>query len=138
MIRRPPRSTLFPYTTLFRSVSPEAVRTLGVVLGDVEERRGRRRPRDGRHTLDAVGLERARLEVLHVECVLAGPRDVHGVDEAPAVVAHGVGAERQERMALREPVEVEGDLLGRLEAPVFATEDRVLLALLRARVVEVV
>src|SRR5258708_27818268 len=23
MIRRPPRSTLFPYTTLFRSVSPE-------------------------------------------------------------------------------------------------------------------
>src|SRR5256885_2736971 len=24
MIRRPPRSTLFPYTTLFRSVSPHA------------------------------------------------------------------------------------------------------------------
>src|SRR2546426_8318949 len=26
MIRRPPRSTLFPYTTLFRSVSREAAR----------------------------------------------------------------------------------------------------------------
>src|SRR5258705_830213 len=26
MIRRPPRSTLFPYTTLFRSVSPHVVR----------------------------------------------------------------------------------------------------------------
>src|SRR3712207_8746784 len=25
MIRRPPRSTLFPYTTLFRSVVPESV-----------------------------------------------------------------------------------------------------------------
>src|SRR3712207_8445687 len=25
MIRRPPRSTLFPYTTLFRSVGPHAV-----------------------------------------------------------------------------------------------------------------
>src|SRR5256885_12798610 len=25
MIRRPPRSTLFPYTTLFRSVTPTAV-----------------------------------------------------------------------------------------------------------------
>src|SRR3712207_7278579 len=25
MIRRPPRSTLFPYTTLFRSVRPEGV-----------------------------------------------------------------------------------------------------------------
>src|SRR3712207_8689074 len=31
MIRRPPRSTLFPYTTLFRSLapSPEAVTPLG-------------------------------------------------------------------------------------------------------------
>src|SRR5256885_12745874 len=25
MIRRPPRSTLFPYTTLFRSVAPDAL-----------------------------------------------------------------------------------------------------------------
>src|SRR2546426_4062244 len=31
MIRRPPRSTLFPYTTLFRSICAE-VRRLGVVL----------------------------------------------------------------------------------------------------------
>src|SRR3712207_8403485 len=29
MIRRPPRSTLFPYTTLFRSVGDVAVRQLG-------------------------------------------------------------------------------------------------------------
>src|SRR2546427_5836149 len=28
MIRRPPRSTLFPYTTLFRSEQQDAVRTL--------------------------------------------------------------------------------------------------------------
>src|SRR3712207_8375782 len=27
MIRRPPRATLFPYTTLFRSVVPERLRT---------------------------------------------------------------------------------------------------------------
>src|SRR3989442_4942826 len=31
MIRRPPRSTLFPYTTLFRSVSPLALRLLSLV-----------------------------------------------------------------------------------------------------------
>src|SRR2546429_7310698 len=31
MIRRPPRSTLFPYTTLFRSPTHEAI-TSGVVL----------------------------------------------------------------------------------------------------------
>src|SRR2546425_13257156 len=38
MIRRPPRSTLFPYTTLFRSLQREAVAPPGMVLvvgGDV-------------------------------------------------------------------------------------------------------
>src|SRR2546423_10716169 len=30
MIRRPPRSTLFPYTTLFRSLRGEALRTPGI------------------------------------------------------------------------------------------------------------
>src|SRR5256885_12726165 len=38
MIRRPPRSTLFPYTTLFRSVHDNASRQLhrhaGILLGD--------------------------------------------------------------------------------------------------------
>src|SRR5438034_7212034 len=29
MIRRPPRSTLFPYTTLFRSISPHRTPSLG-------------------------------------------------------------------------------------------------------------
>src|SRR2546422_1894596 len=35
MIRRPPRSTLFPYTTLFRSVShfPESTDLLSLMLG---------------------------------------------------------------------------------------------------------
>src|SRR5688572_32418359 len=31
MIRRPPRSTLFPYTTLFRSVEAEGNMTLSIV-----------------------------------------------------------------------------------------------------------
>src|SRR3712207_7015125 len=34
MIRRPPRSTLFPYTTLFRSSSVPARRVTVVFLGD--------------------------------------------------------------------------------------------------------
>src|SRR2546426_7778578 len=34
MIRRPPRSTLFPYTTLFRSLHPK--RALGIVVQLVE------------------------------------------------------------------------------------------------------
>src|SRR2546422_6604554 len=44
MIRRPPRSTLFPYTTLFRSPSVRARRALLHGNGDargLRERRGR-------------------------------------------------------------------------------------------------
>src|SRR3712207_9197939 len=39
MIRRPPRSTLFPYTTLFRSIDPKGLReeVLRVVLHWVEQ-----------------------------------------------------------------------------------------------------
>src|ERR1035438_10683166 len=35
MIRRPPRSTLFPYTTLFRSMTPVAYRNLYVFEGNM-------------------------------------------------------------------------------------------------------
>src|SRR2546422_8085852 len=41
MIRRPPRSTLFPYTTLFRSV--RTMRTSILVLGPLLARLGRAR-----------------------------------------------------------------------------------------------
>src|SRR2546430_9109194 len=46
MIRRPPRSTLFPYTTLFRSLDERAVMRPGAVLadGDVRERAREHRP----------------------------------------------------------------------------------------------
>src|SRR3712207_7096917 len=49
MIRRPPRSTLFPYTTLFRSARVE--QAVGAVL-DVEHLQRRLAPDD------AVGVER--------------------------------------------------------------------------------
>src|SRR3712207_7574423 len=42
MIRRPPRSTLFPYTTLFRSIGRYRDRDAGVVVLDA--RTGRRHP----------------------------------------------------------------------------------------------
>src|SRR3712207_6948052 len=44
MIRRPPRSTLFPYTTLFRSGVRAVLEQLGHDAGDV--RRGHRRAAD--------------------------------------------------------------------------------------------
>src|SRR3712207_9411249 len=40
MIRRPPRSTLFPYTTLFRSVVVGSSGALQTVEGDLDAPRG--------------------------------------------------------------------------------------------------
>src|SRR2546422_8249375 len=57
MIRRPPRSTLFPYTTLFRSECL-GVRIAEAVAAGAARRRDRgqcvRRGREGRHRLPAV------------------------------------------------------------------------------------
>src|SRR3712207_8921703 len=73
MIRRPPRSTLFPYTTLFRSVGPEVL-----VAGEQPQ----------------VGVEPRGLRV-----VVAGP-DVDVVAHAVALAPHdehalGVGLQRR-------------------------------------------
>src|SRR3712207_9004539 len=61
MIRRPPRSTLFPYTTLFRSAvraRGDRRRRRGVVRAGVRGRRGRRRPeRRGARPPTAVGSQ---------------------------------------------------------------------------------
>src|SRR3989442_7027727 len=60
MIRRPPRSTLFPYTTLFRSLLDPGVR--------IEHRLDLRRPdleaRSVDHALEAVGNEEVALVVV--------------------------------------------------------------------------
>src|SRR3712207_7781131 len=54
MIRRPPRSTLFPYTTLFRSVEA-AARVLAELGVDHEvDRRGVSRLRQVVHELDVL------------------------------------------------------------------------------------
>src|SRR3712207_6849583 len=66
MIRRPPRSTLFPYTTLFRSVEHRDVELLAQARLDLEAARrrdvlevdpgepGRDRPDDGDDLVDVL------------------------------------------------------------------------------------
>src|SRR5438093_2142043 len=57
MIRRPPRSTLFPYTTLFRSVVARPRRALPPPrTGDVGGRGGQGRPRSEEHTSELQSL----------------------------------------------------------------------------------
>src|SRR5215211_8514671 len=52
MIRRPPRSTLFPYTTLFRSRRPAARRRVALLSHALRpaRRASRRAPRSEEHT----------------------------------------------------------------------------------------
>src|SRR2546430_15382538 len=83
MIRRPPRSTLFPYTTLFRSpcdLAPQPARFIvAVVHGDVDPVGSDTEPVLPRHPLPGV-LDRLLLEVVaegevaqHLEeCVVPG------------------------------------------------------------------
>src|SRR3712207_8687812 len=64
MIRRPPRSTLFPYTTLFRSIvanepQPVGMTPAGERLG-VKQKGIRRRIRDDHCVVRAQRLHRAR------------------------------------------------------------------------------
>src|SRR5262245_63957079 len=62
MIRRPPRSTLFPYTTLFRSLAArhgdDALRRhhLADLDDDVERRRRGQRDRSEEHTSELQSL----------------------------------------------------------------------------------
>src|SRR5690348_17653718 len=54
MIRRPPRSTLFPYTTLFRSDLELLVRQDGASRAESPDRQIRRRRAAGRHRRRAL------------------------------------------------------------------------------------
>src|SRR2546425_7053551 len=65
MIRRPPRSTLFPYTTLFRSVLPIHVVEVAGAADFLERRRELVR-------LDVVGLDLVLLEQLDLREGLQG------------------------------------------------------------------
>src|SRR2546421_4968899 len=57
MIRRPPRSTLFPYTTLFRS--PPAAELYGVFLGDYNIIRLGGAPHEPRDVGPVIGVMRS-------------------------------------------------------------------------------
>src|SRR3712207_7660145 len=78
MIRRPPRSTLFPYTTLFRSVDRDAPDEVVVRVAGLGEDR----------QLDALG---------GAAVLLADDDVLRHVDEATGQVAGVRGAERDRK-----------------------------------------
>src|SRR3712207_7234802 len=84
MIRRPPRSTLFPYTTLFRSHRDAAA------LGRVEVRVGQQ---VGDDLADAAGIgERGGKRVRHVELerLVLGDRKSTRLNSSHANISYAV------------------------------------------------
>src|SRR2546430_10293820 len=82
MIRRPPRSTLFPYTTLFRSAVIHGDRVRAGVFGDVVQERG--------HHLDEWSLA--------WETPLPQPLDSYG---AVLVFGGAMHADQEDRKSTR-------------------------------------
>src|SRR2546430_16905036 len=102
MIRRPPRSTLFPYTTLFRSRSDDPPDALD------------RAPVAGEAPALALGLDQDEEEPLvpGEEVARAGTLGPHGEERAPR---RAVGRRPIEpRRDLRHQVVDEADVEGRL------------------------
>src|SRR2546422_6638446 len=67
MMRRPPRSTLFPYTTLFRSLPGVGDRGVERRLADADRHRARRRARDVERSEEHTSELQSRL---HLVCRL--------------------------------------------------------------------
>src|SRR3712207_8531280 len=71
MIRRPPRSTLFPYTTLFRSPLIEALRNLLIAYGEAARRHFAERPwemlKSGSGDFDPAALSEAALSLASMD-----------------------------------------------------------------------
>src|SRR3989441_10509494 len=99
MIRRPPRSTLFPYTTLFRSVLLPVQRLADLLRLGADLRLGPRLGRLHRPGARRLGealpdVQTLLVEIVHVREVEAlglggGIRDTHELEEPPAI--GGVG-----------------------------------------------
>src|SRR5947208_9267107 len=76
MIQRPPRSTLFPYTTLFRSLAPPLDQVRGIAVGT--EYDAVRRERSEEHTSELQSPD-------HLVCRLLLEKKKDGVARNPIV-----------------------------------------------------
>src|SRR5258708_21194522 len=85
MIRRPPRSTLFPYTTLFRSRAPVEA----AVLRAADDRP--RLPLEPRHPgIDDTGVARLELDVHRADAVRHEDRKSTRLNSSHQIISYAV------------------------------------------------
>src|ERR1051326_9417247 len=91
MIRRPPRSTLFPYTTLFRSIQPGAVRSgEGDAHASLVTRLGDHTPQSSRrveHLNPYMTRDERPAFVIHNHPAPAAFRPIHPRGQFPITIA---------------------------------------------------
>src|SRR2546422_8440830 len=99
MIRRPPRSTLFPYTTLFRSLGSDAVELLGVrvLQGELVEALRQR-------AADTDRLQRLQIDV-HADHFARqlGPQLLHHLVGGQLALVAGLQADEDESLVPASP-----------------------------------
>ena len=152
VVARPPRADvealvrLFVHQRVFCVRPPQLVPVqlelplLLLILHRVEQRAVVCRPYHRAHPLHAFAQQLARPQILHAQRVLAKAAIVHGVRQQMRVVRDRHRAQRQERLALSQRVQVQHNLfLARrsVSGPSLAAIRLVLLALFRAHVVPV-
>src|SRR5947207_11001880 len=89
MIRRPPRSTLFPYTTLFRSLAPPARTTAGrwprvCSTGSTCAARGITRARSEEHTSELQSHSDLVCRLLLEKKKVRGNKILHRLHQRPS------------------------------------------------------
>src|SRR2546430_12790212 len=97
MIRRPPRSTLFPYTTLFRSEPRRRRPALRERRGGVDRREGRPRPDHGRGRPAVSGVRLRPPQGLRDARAPRRARPLPAPPHPPAHVRRGLAARRTVR-----------------------------------------
>src|SRR3712207_8077720 len=90
MIRRPPRSTLFPYTTLFRSLVDHALLVRQLVLGGHRQDRVPALPRRFGDALQALGEDRVQQRRQHDADHLAADRKSTRLNSSHANISYAV------------------------------------------------
>jgi hypothetical protein len=116
-------------------VSIDTVGTLGGIGDRVEERLVVGGPRHRRDLFDRTLEHRPGAQILHRQSIFAEAGIVGRIGEQVAVVADALRADAHVLLALRELVDVEINLFGGREAALLAAVDRILFALLGARIV---